>query len=101
MNKPQQVIILVGIVLVFAMGLFPPWNFVDEDKVAHSMGYAPIWSPPTIRQRDSANIFGLKLELDVRSQTANSLDIVRLLTQFAVLSVVVGGAFVLSKKASS
>ncbi len=98
MNKTQQIIILVGILAVIAMGLFPPWVHVDEDKVAHAMGYAPIWSPPTIRQRDSANIFGLKLQLDIRSQTANSLDIVRLLTQFAVLSVVVGGAFVLTKK---
>ncbi len=98
MNKTQQIIIVVGILAVIAMGLFPPWVHVDEDKVAHAMGYAPIWSPPTIRQRDSANIFGLKLQLDIRSQTANSLDIVRLLTQFAVLSVVVGGAFVLTKK---
>ncbi len=100
MNKQQQIIILVGIVFVIAMGVYPPWVHIDEDKVSHAMGYAPIWSPPTIRQRDSANIFGLKLQLDVRSQTANSLDIVRLLTQFAVLSVVVGGALVLSKKAS-
>ncbi|MBA3993678.1 MAG: hypothetical protein C0469_09135 [Cyanobacteria bacterium DS2.3.42] len=101
MNKQQQLILLVGLVLVIAMGLYPPWVHVDEDKVTHAMGYAPIWSPPTIRQRDSANIFGLQLQLDIRSQTANSLDIVRLLTQFGVLAVVVGGAFVLSKKASS
>lgn len=99
MNKKQQIVIVVGILAVIAMGLYPPWVHVDEDKVAHAMGYAPIWSPPTIRQRDSANIFGLKVELNLRSQTANSLDIVRLLTQFAVLSVVVGGAFVLTKKA--
>ena len=99
MNKTQQIIILVGLLGVIAMGVYPPWVYVDEDKVAHAMGYAPIWSPPTVRQRDSANIFGLKLELNVRSQTANSLDIVRLLTQFAVLSVVLGGAFVLTRKA--
>ncbi|MCC7531418.1 MAG: hypothetical protein IT342_23145 [Candidatus Melainabacteria bacterium] len=99
MNKNQQLIILIGLLVTLAMGIYPPWVHVDEDKVTHAMGYAPIWKPPTIRKRDSAEILGFKLELDVRSQTANTLDIARLLTQFVVLSVIVGGALVLTKKA--
>ncbi len=44
MNKQQQLILLVGLVLVIAMGLYPPWVHIDEDKVTHAMGYADLES---------------------------------------------------------
>src|SRR5688572_26205227 len=98
MQKTQHIIILVGIVLAVLMAVYPPWAYVDESKVAHPMGYAPIWKPPVERQRDSAEILGFKLQLDVQTRAANTIDFPRLLIQIAILSLVTGGAVVLLKR---
>lgn len=101
MNKRQKQIVLVSTLLVCLMGAFPPWVFVDNENVAHNMGYAPIWLPPSARQQDSAEFFGIKVQLDVRTQTANTIDFLRLSLQIAIAISLAGGAFVLTRKATA
>ncbi len=100
MQKTQKIVVLTGIILIFLMGIFPPWLYVDESKVGHPMGYAPIWKPPVDRQRDTAELLGFKLQMDIQTQKANTIDLARLLIQIAILSVVTTGVVVLLKKAS-
>lgn len=101
MHKPQQIIVLIGFGIILLMGLFPPWSFVDDGKVAHSMGYAPIWKPPINRSHNSAEIFGLKLQLNLQSQTANTIDFSKLIMQIAIVAAVTGGAVMLFKRAAA
>lgn len=100
MKSTQQFIILIGIILAVGMVLYPPWVYVDESKVQQPMGYAPIWKPPTERHQDSAQLFGIKLQLNVQGQTANSVDLAKLFMQIAILFVFVGGAVMGSKRGS-
>jgi hypothetical protein len=99
MHKTQQLVVLAGLLIVVVMGIFPPWNYVDEGKVGRPMGYAPIWKPPIERQTETADIFGFKLKLDVQSEKANSIDFARLMAQIAIMSAVTGGAVLLLRKA--
>jgi hypothetical protein len=101
MQKTQQIIVLIGIALAVAMALFPPWSFVDENKVSQPMGYAPIWKPPVNRHQDSAEIFGIKLNLDLQTQKANSIDLGRLAIQILLVAAVTAGAVVLLKPSSA
>jgi hypothetical protein len=101
MHKIQQLIVVIGFGIIVLMGIFPPWSFVDENKVPHSMGYAPIWKPPVIRSHDSAEIFGLKLQLNLQSQAANSIDFSKLVMQIAIVAMVTGGAVFLFNRAST
>lgn len=99
MHKTQQLVVLAGLIIVFLMGMFPPWHYVDEGKVDHPMGYAPIWRPPVERQTETAEILGFKLKLDVQSEKANAIDFSRLIMQFMIMFAVTGGAVVLLRKA--
>jgi hypothetical protein len=100
MDKTQQFFIVVGFGIILLMGIFPPWSFVDDDKVTHSMGYSPIWKPPVSRSHDTAQFLGFKLQLDLQSQSANAIDLSKLVMQIAVVAAVTGGAVLLSKQAS-
>lgn len=97
MDKTQKLIALTGITVIVLMGLYPPWVYVDEEKVAHPMGYAFIWKPPVEHRQDSANFFGITLKLDMQSQSANHIDMMRLVLQVAVTIVVMGGAMLLMR----
>jgi len=102
MQKTQQLIVIIGIVLIFLMSLYPPWVYVDDDsKTQHHMGYGPIWKPPVDRQRDTAELFGIKLQLNVQTRTANTIDLFRLIMQIAVVFTVAGGSVVLLRRASA
>jgi len=101
MQKTQQFLVLTGIVLIFLMGILSPWVYVDDAKIAHPMDYAPIWKRPIEQQHDSAEFFGIKLQLNVQKQTANTIDLYRLLMQIAILAGVTGGAVVMLRKAST
>jgi hypothetical protein len=101
MHKTQQLIVIIGFGIIVLMGIFPPWSFIDGSKVTHSMGYAPIWKPPVNRSHDSAEIFGLKLQLNLQSQAANSIDFSKLIMQIAIAAVVTGGAVALCRPASA
>ncbi len=101
MHKTQKFIVLVGIILIILMGVYPPWLYIDEGKIEHPMGYAPIWRPPIERHHNTAELFGVKLQLDFQDKTANTIDLFRLFMQIAVLSAVTGGAVVLLRRASA
>lgn len=97
MDKTQKLIALTGLTVIVLMGLYPPWVYLDEEKVAHPMGYAFIWKPPVEHRQDSANFFGITLKLDTQSQSANHIDMMRLALQIAVTAVVMGGVMILMK----
>lgn len=101
MHKTQQLVVLAGIILVFLMGIFPPWSYVDEGKAGRPMGYAPIWKPPVERQTDTAEFLGIKLKLDVQSEKANTIDFSRLIMQITIMFAVTGGAVLLLRRAPS
>src|SRR5271163_3389750 len=83
MHKTQQLIVLIGILVILLMSLYPPWLYVDDDRNQHHMGYGPVWQPPVERQQDTANIFGIKLQLGLQTHTANTIDLLGLLMQIA------------------
>ncbi len=101
MQKAQQLTVIAGILLIVLMGVYPPWVYVDEQKVTHPMGYAPIWKPPVSSQQNSAEILGLKFQLNLQTQKANTIDLVRLLMQIAIMAAVTGGALFMLKRASA
>lgn len=101
MHKTQQLIVITGILLIVLMGVYPPWVYVDEQKIAHPMGYAPIWKPPVASQQNSAEILGMKFQLNLQTQKANTIDLMRLLMQIAILAAVTGGAVFAFKRASA
>jgi hypothetical protein len=100
MHKTQQIIVLIGILVISLMVLYPPWVYVDHHQTQHPMGYAPIWKPPIERQHDTAELFGIKLQLDLQTHSANTIDLFRLLVQIAGVCAVAGGATVLLRRAS-
>jgi hypothetical protein len=101
MQNSRQAIIVLGIAIIALMSIFPPWEYIDDKKVGHSMGYAPVWKPPVVQQHDSASIFGIKLELDIGAKTSASIDFKTLLIQIGILSLVIGGAAALLKNRSA
>lgn len=98
MHKTQQLVILLGIIFVCAMALYPPWIYTDDNKVGHPMGYGPIWKAPVERQHESASVLGIKFQLDTQAQTANSIDMMRLIMQIGIMALVTGGAVMMLKK---
>jgi hypothetical protein len=98
MHKIQQLVVLLAVLAIVLMSAYPPWVFVDEDKMRHPMGYAPIWQPPVERSQNSVDLLGFKLQLNVQTKTANNIDLYRLIMQIAVLAAVTGGAVFLLKR---
>ncbi len=89
MPKTQQYVLQAGGALIFLMFFYPPWLYVDEHKVGHSMGYSPIWKAPTEKTTS----------LTVPIQTANNIDFNILFLQGALLCVMaVGACFVLQRE---
>ena len=88
LNEKQRKVVIVGIVLFFLMGLFPPWIYtlnaqsINREKPA---GYALIISPP--EPEKNAVVFGVKI------------DISRLIIQWLVLAAATGfGVFMASQR---
>ena len=100
MQNIQQIIVIAGILLIVVMGIFPPWVYVDDQKIAHPMGYAPLWKPPVDRQQSSAEVLGMKFQLNLQTQTANTIDLMRLIMQIAIVATVTGGALFMFKRAT-
>ncbi|MBY0547556.1 MAG: hypothetical protein K2W95_09705 [Candidatus Obscuribacterales bacterium] len=100
MHKIQKIVVLLGLGALILMCVYPPWVFVDADRVQHPMGYAPLWKPPVTRSQSSAELLGFKLQLNVQTQAANNIDLYRLLAQIAILAAVTGGSVFLLKRAS-
>ena len=46
MNTKQKLCILVGAVIIAAMGLFPPWTIDGPYDIQFDRGYSWMWVPP-------------------------------------------------------
>lgn len=82
-NKKQRIIILVGLIVIAFMFILPPWVFRYPNNARSNAGYGFIINPPT---RGSAG--GM----------AANLDGERLLIQLLGVSIILGGAILLSAK---
>lgn len=98
MAKAPQLVVLLGLAIILAMAIYPPWSFVEDNK-ARPMGYAPLWNPPVEHQENNANVFGVKMQLGVQHRKANAIDLWRLAGQVAIAYSVTTGVFFLLRKA--
>jgi hypothetical protein len=47
MNRAQKLLLTLALVIVIAMGLYPPWIRTDAQGIRRPRGYSLIVSPPT------------------------------------------------------
>ncbi len=88
MNLKQKVCIWIGIASFVLMGLLPPWVYrFDSDvvRMEASAGYSFLTSPPAPKEGYYAEQGDF---ITVR------IDVTRLLIQWAMVVVLVGGLFV-------
>ncbi len=98
MNKKQKTCLLIGIAVVVAMGLYPPW--VIESQSQHYKfefdpepgPYSWIGSPPTVEIRKYRGKTLLSQEA-----TARFIDLYRLGVQFFLVAVVTAGLVIVLK----
>ena len=88
MSVKQKVCIWIGIAAFVLIGILPPWVYrLDSEnsgakvRVEASAGYSFLTSPPELRKPWNWD----------RSFTAVSIDVTRLLIQWAMVVVLVGG----------
>lgn len=94
MNSKQQAALLLGLVALVMIWVVPPWQHVDSDGAAKSMGYSPLWSPPVKTESQGANILGFKLELK-ESEQANAIDWQTLIGEGGVVVLTTAAAIAL------
>jgi hypothetical protein len=96
MDQQQKIVVWVGLIVIVAMGIYPPWiesldtTFLSDGlKVGpRSGGYHWIFRPPEVPQWAwSRKSEQLKTEV----LWNHSLDVPRLLVQWAMVCFVVGG----------
>lgn len=95
MNKAQLTAVIMGALVMTLVGLFPPWMIVQAGEPTLKMGYAPLWKPPIQRHVSRADLFGIKIEVDMEPLLANSIDWAQLLAQWASIGAFTFGAVVL------
>jgi len=82
MEKSQLIVLWVGIAIVVLMGIFPPWVAIAEASHFY-LGYSFILSPPEEMKRGEMHIAVIELT--------------RLLTQWIMVAVIVGGLIITFK----
>jgi len=97
MNRKQKIILWVGIGLIVAMGLFPPWiipvRSTPFGTIRRDLGYSPIWEPATAKR-----------VIDQKTYSYHgSIDFQRLCVQWVIVAVLTGGlvAICASRKKNS
>jgi len=78
MNTKQKIISLIGVLIIFFMGLFPPWKYIDENASVYReipADYYLIFAPP---------------EPDEEEMLSIQLDISRLAIQWITVLFVMG-----------
>ncbi len=68
MNKKQKVISLIAVILIILMCLIPPWKITagnENGYIEQPVGYALIFSPPSVEQEDEFGTSGYSIGLDV------------------------------------
>ena len=94
----KSIILISGLVIMVAMGLYPPWVYQDRDGKQVPMGYSAVWDPPQQKIDKKGNIFGFKFDVEVGIMKANSINMVQLLMQEAMAcAITFGGAMVSAK----
>ncbi len=82
----QQIVVLLGMVLVIGMCIYPPWQSQEPGQPPRSMGYAPIWQPPVEKHQAGIDVLGLKVQMGEQSTTANQIDLMRLAIQCGIVA---------------
>ena len=77
MNKTQLLIMWVGIAIVVLMGIFPPWATIVQ-ATHHYLGHSFILLTPRLRP----------------NATIIFIDLTRLLPQWIMVAVIVGGMII-------
>lgn len=98
MMNSKTIVIILGIVIMAGMAISPPWQSIDQDGKAVAMGYSFLWKPPVIQNKATGNLFGIEIDINLKSTRANSIDYGRLLMQEAVAALVVAGIYLLVGK---
>jgi hypothetical protein len=86
MNKKQVVISIIGVAIVFLMGIIPPWKIVDTSSMTYRempAGYYFIFAPP---EPDEEELLGVKLDLS------------RLAVQWVTILFVIAAALFLTQE---
>lgn len=85
MNAKQKIILWLGIAVIVAMGLCPPWvrpvHSPSFGAVRQDLGYSPIWQPAIQKRVLREETYSLH----------GSIDFQRLGVQWAVVAVITGG----------
>lgn len=82
----QQIVVLLGMILVIGMCVYPPWQHQEPGQPARAMGYAPIWQPPIEKHQAGIDVLGLKVQMGEQSTTANQIDLMRLAIQCGIVA---------------
>ena len=94
----KSIILISGLVIMLAMGIYPPWNYQSGNGKQVPMGYGFIWAPPQEKIDKKGNLFGFKFDIEVGMMKANSIDIVKLLIQEAIAAGITFGAAAIAGK---
>lgn len=92
MNNLKTTILILGLIVMIAIGIYPPWVHQNSDGKQTPMGYSFIWSPPAQKVEKNANIFGFKIDMELGEIKANSIDVWKLLIQEAIAAGITFGA---------
>lgn len=90
MNRKQKTCLLVGILVIAAMGIYPPWVFrvdLGGATLNRDYGYALIWEPPERQFNSQGNKYA----------TIPDIDLGRLCVQWVVAVVITGGLIIVCK----
>ncbi|MHC4075741.1 MAG: hypothetical protein ACYSRZ_04930 [Planctomycetota bacterium] len=90
MNKTQLLVMWVGIAIVVLMGIFPPWVVIDETNPFY-VGYSFMFLPP------DAGTWLSKHRHFKPKEYVGVIDFTRLLTQWLMVAVIVGGLIITFK----
>jgi hypothetical protein len=98
MNKKQKIISIVAVVIIFLMGLVPPWKIITQDLGIYTVqpiGYSPIFLPPIV------DLEIQEVEEEQQEQTAHytiNLDVTRLIVQWVTILFILAALLFITKE---
>ena len=101
MTSQQLITILFGIILIVAMGLYPPWRVEAgrSSRTLRACAYGSLFSPPQTVRIWYSGALSVPPGMESVHCRAIGLDMYRLLVQWAVVALAVAGAFVIQELA--
>lgn len=94
MNKKQQIISVFGIIVIFLMGLIPPWKMITEGNKIYTVqpiGYSLIFLPPKLELEQES-------EQDEVVQYLINLDVTRLMVQWITILFIIAALLFITKE---